>query len=53
MTVTRRDFLKVSGATGGALGGLSALGATFAPALARAQELRIKEAKTTPSVCPY
>jgi formate dehydrogenase major subunit len=53
MTVSRRDFLKVSGATGGALGGLSALGATLAPAVARAQELRIKEAKATPSVCPY
>jgi formate dehydrogenase major subunit len=53
MTVTRRDFLKVSGTAGGALGGLCALGASLAPALARAQELRIKEAKTTPSVCPY
>jgi formate dehydrogenase major subunit len=29
------------------------VGADLGPATARAQELRIKEAKTTPSVCPY
>jgi formate dehydrogenase major subunit len=29
------------------------LGASLAPATARAQELRIKNAKATPSVCPY
>jgi len=29
------------------------VGATLAPSLARAQELRIKSAKATPSVCPY
>jgi formate dehydrogenase major subunit len=47
--------LKVSsGVAGGtALGGLAGLGANLAPTLARAQELRIKDAKTTPSVCPY
>ena len=55
MEVTRRSFLKVSSgvATGTALGGLAGLGANLAPTLARAQELRIKDAKTTPSVCPY
>jgi formate dehydrogenase major subunit len=55
MDVSRRSFLKVSsGAAGaGALGGLAGLGADLAPTLARAQELRIKDAKTTPSVCPY
>ena len=56
MDVSRRDFLKLSGGTaltGTALGGLVAVGASLAPALARAQELRIKKAKTTPSVCPY
>jgi formate dehydrogenase major subunit len=43
-----------SGVAGGtALGGLAGLGANLAPTLARAQELRIKDAKTTPSVCPY
>jgi formate dehydrogenase major subunit len=47
--------LKVStGVAGGtALGGLAGLGANLAPTLARAQELRIKGAKATPSVCPY
>jgi formate dehydrogenase major subunit len=55
MNVNRRDFFKVSAgaATGTALGGLTGLGATLAPTLARAQELRIKGAKTVPSVCPY
>jgi formate dehydrogenase major subunit len=53
--LTRRDFYKLStGAiTGTALGGLTGLGATLAPTPARAQELRIKDAKTVPSVCPY
>src|SRR5512147_560538 len=55
MGVSRRDFLKVSSgvAAGTALGGLAGLGANLAPTLARAQELRIKDAKITPSVCPY
>jgi formate dehydrogenase major subunit len=55
MDVSRRSFLKVSSgvATGTALGGLAGLGANLAPTLARAQALRIKDAKTTPSVCPY
>jgi formate dehydrogenase major subunit len=41
----------VAGAT--ALGGLAGLGVNLASSLARAQELRIKDAKATPSVCPY
>ena len=55
MEVSRRSFLKVSSgvAAGTALGGLAGLGANLAPTLARAQELRIKDAKATPSVCPY
>ena len=55
MDVSRRSFLKISSAvtTGTALGGLAGLGANLAPTLARAQELRIKDAKATPSVCPY
>ena len=55
MDVSRRSFLKVSYgvAAGTALGGLAGLGADLAPTLARAQELRIKDAKATPSVCPY
>ena len=55
MDVSRRSFLKVSSgvATGTALGGLAGLGANLAPTLARAQTLRIRDAKATPSVCPY
>jgi formate dehydrogenase major subunit len=54
--VSRRDFLKASAAgvgTGTALGSLLGLGATMVPATARAQELRIKDAKAIPTVCPY
>ena len=56
MPVTRRQFLRYSAATlapGTALGSLVGLGASLAPATARAQELRIRNAKATPSVCPY
>jgi formate dehydrogenase major subunit len=55
MEVSRRAFLKVSTgvASGTALAGLTGLGASLAPTLARAQELRIRNARTTPSVCPY
>jgi len=54
--VTRRDFLmKVSGATvaATAVGGLVGLGADLQPKVARAQEIRIKNAQAHPSVCPY
>ena len=56
MSVSRRDFLKVSAAgvgPGTALGSLLGLGASLAPVTARAQQLRIQDAKATPSVCPY
>src|SRR5687768_4914915 len=55
MNVSRRGFLRLMGGTGGgaALSGLVASGVSLAPAVARAQALRIKDAKTTPSVCPY
>jgi formate dehydrogenase major subunit len=56
MSVSRRRFLELTaraGASGTALGSLAALGASLAPAEARAQQLRIKDAKATPSVCPY
>jgi formate dehydrogenase major subunit len=56
MDVSRRDFLKTSSAatlSGTALGALTAVGASLTPAVAQAQELRIKHAKATPSVCPY
>jgi formate dehydrogenase major subunit len=55
MGLSRRDFLRVSGSavTGTALGGLLGVGADLSPATALAQDLRIREAKTAPSVCPY
>ena len=56
MPLSRREFLRTSAASidpGTALGSLVGLGASLAPATARAQQLRIKDAKATPSVCPY
>ncbi len=55
MAVTRREFFKVSGpaAAGTAVGALAGLGAELRPKVARAQELRIAQAKTYPSVCQY
>src|SRR5436309_8030612 len=55
MDISRRDFMRVSAASGGAaaLGGLVGLGADLAPTLAAAAELRIKDAKVFPSICPY
>jgi formate dehydrogenase major subunit len=54
--LSRREFLQQSSAGIGAstaLGSLIGLGASLAPATARAQALRIREARATPSVCPY
>jgi formate dehydrogenase major subunit len=55
MDVSRRNFLRLSvtAGSGTALGGLIASGVNLGPSAARAQELRIRDAKTTPSVCPY
>ena len=55
MAVSRRQFLKGSSvaATTTAVGALAALGADLQPKVARAQQLRIQNAKTFPSVCPY
>ena len=55
MDLSRRDFLRSSttAAASTAVGGLIGLGVSLGPATARAQELRIKDAKTVPSVCPY
>lgn len=55
MDLSRRSFLTLSaGAVAGtALGGLAGLGANLAPVAARAQEMRLKDAKVFPSVCPY
>ena len=53
--LSRRDLLRLSlaGGAGTALGGLIASGTDLAPVVARAQQLRIKDAKITPSVCPF
>lgn len=54
MAVSRRAFFKVSAAGAGtAVGALAGLGADLQPKVARAQELRIRDAKISPSVCPY
>lgn len=55
MVLTRRHFLEstIGAGAGTALGSLVGLGANLAPAVARAQDLRIKDARATPSVCPY
>jgi formate dehydrogenase major subunit len=55
MELSRREFLKLStsGAAGTALAGLIGVGADLTPTIARAETLRIKDAKAVPSVCPY
>ena len=55
MALSRREFLETSAGVGAgtALGSLVGLGLSLTPAVARAQTLRIKEAKATPSLCPY
>ena len=55
MVVSRRQFLKSTAGTltGTALGGLVGLGADLAPKVAHAEEIRIRNAKVHPSVCPY
>ena len=55
MAVTRRDFVKLSGAAfaGTALGTLAGLGADLRPRIAHASDIRIKNARVFPSVCPY
>ncbi len=55
MEISRRDLLRltVAGGAGTALGGLIASGVDLAPVTAQAQQLRIKNAKVTPSVCPF
>ena len=55
MEVTRRDFLRYSASAAGgtALAGLVGSGVPLGAVVAQAQELRIKDAKVTPSICPY
>jgi formate dehydrogenase major subunit len=55
MEISRRNFLRISVAAGAGTGlsGLIGSGVNLGPVLAQAQELRIKNAKVTPSICPY
>ena len=55
MDISRRDLLRMSaaGGAGTALGGLIASGVDLAPVVAQAQQLRIRGARVTPSVCPF
>ena len=55
MEISRRNFLRISVAAGAGTGlsGLTGSGVNLSPVVAQAQELRIKNAKVTPSVCPY
>lgn len=55
MELSRRNFIRYSVAAGSAtaLSGLVGSGVNLGPVIARAQELRIKGAKATPSICPY
>lgn len=55
-SLSRREFVRTSAAgigSGTAIGSLLGLGASLTPATVRAQQLRIKDAKATPSICPY
>jgi formate dehydrogenase major subunit len=52
MKVSRRDFLKILGATtAGGLGGI--LGFSADPALARVRDLKITKAKVGKAICTY
>jgi formate dehydrogenase major subunit len=55
MDLSRRDFLRLSGgaSAGTAVGALAGLGLDLVPAHAKAQSLRIRDAKAVPSVCPF
>jgi formate dehydrogenase major subunit len=52
MQITRRDFMKISGAAVGGLA-LGGLGFNLSPVKAYAQTLRIRWAKETTTICPY
>ena len=55
MDLSRRDFLRYTAGAGAgtALGGAIGLGLALSPAIAKAQELRIRGSKSVPSICPY
>jgi len=49
LKVSRRDFLKISGAAAA----VATLGFDLTPVNAQVNELRIKAAKVTPTICPF
>ena len=51
--LSRRDFVKLSGGASAALGTLGALGLSLAPSVAHARTLRIQNALSVPTICPY
>src|SRR5438309_5376843 len=51
--LSRRDFIKFSGGASAALGTLGALGMSLAPSVAHARTLRIQNARSVPTICPY
>jgi formate dehydrogenase major subunit len=51
--LSRRDFVRLSGGVSAALGALGALGVSLAPTVAHARALRIQNAKSVPTICPY
>ena len=53
MTISRREMFRLAGGGATALGALAAAGVNLAPAVARAQQLRIAAATVTPSICPF
>jgi formate dehydrogenase major subunit len=52
-SLSRRDFVRLSGGVSAALGALGALGVSLAPTVAHARALRIQNARSVPTVCPY
>src|SRR5687767_12412378 len=54
MAISRRQFLTSGAAMSGtAIGALAGLGVSLEPKVAHAEELRIKNARIHPSICPY
>ena len=55
MSTSRRRFLGLvaKAGAGSALGGLAGFGVNLLPARARAQQLRIRDSQTVPSICPF
>jgi formate dehydrogenase major subunit len=53
MSLSRRDFLKLTGGTAVAAGAAGGVALSAEQAEAKEKELRIKDAKTTTTICPY